>query len=340
MKKRILITGASGTVGINTINNLIDNKDVELTLFDLNTPRAKKRLKPYRDKARIVWGDISEKNALIPACMNQDVVIHLAAIIPPMAEDYPPLAYKVNVIGTKNLIDLLEMLSPQAHIIYASSVAVYGDRLKNPWISTTDPLKPSEGDEYGKTKIIAENLIRASSLTWTIMRLSAVFGVKNHKISKMLFHMPLDTPIEIITPEDAGRAFARAALNTDKIKNRIFNLGGGEKARILYKDFLDRSFRIFGLGGLDFPPQAFAKRNFHCGYFKDSNELEAILHFQQDDIETYFKRVEASVTIIQKFFTYLFHKMIKASLLKKSEPLKALKNGDKKLMKRFFGLTD
>ncbi len=337
MKTKVLLTGASGTVGYNTLKKLVEDQDLEITVFDLKTPHAKKKLKPFKDKINIIWGDISNKDHLLQATVDQDIVIHLAAIIPPAADNYPPLTYKVNVLGTKNLIELLEIFSPNAHIIHASSVAVYGDRIKNPWIRTTDPIKESPGDIYARTKIIAEKIVQSSKLTWTIFRLSAVFGARNHKINKLLFHMPLSTPIEIITPEDAGRAFAYATKHLDSLRNKVFNLGGGEKCRIIYKDFLDRSFQIFGLGKLDFPPQAFALQNFHCGYFADSKELIDILHFNEDTIDTYFEKVAQSVSPAQRFFTRLFHKMIKASLLKKSEPLRAIKKRDKKLINHFFG---
>ncbi len=337
MKTRVLLTGATGTVGYNTLLNLINQKNLDITVFDLKTPHARKKLKPFKDRVNIIWGDISNKDHLIPATVDQDIVLHLAAIIPPAADNYPPLAYKVNVLGTKNLVDLLEILSPNAHIIHASSVAVYGDRIKNPWIKTTDPVQESPGDIYARTKIIAEKLITSSRLTWTIFRLNAVFGIGNHKISKLLFHMPLSTPIEIITPQDAGRAFAYAINHLDKLGGRIFNLAGGEKCRIIYKDFLERSFELFGLGKLNFPPDAFARQNFHCGYYVDSHELIDILNFNQDTIETYFEKVAKGISPMQRLFTRMFHRIIKASLLKKSEPLRALKKKDSRLIRHFFG---
>ncbi len=41
-----------------------------------------------------------------------------------------------------------------------------------------------------------------------------------------MFHMPLNTPMEITTAEDTGRAFAKALVNFDKLEGSIFNLGG------------------------------------------------------------------------------------------------------------------
>jgi nucleoside-diphosphate-sugar epimerase len=92
------------------------------------------------------------------------VVIHLAAIIPPLADKKPRLAQKVNVNGTKNLMECLEEFSPKTFFLHASSISVYGDRIKNPWIKVSDHLSPSDRDEYALTKIEAEKIIASSEL--------------------------------------------------------------------------------------------------------------------------------------------------------------------------------
>ncbi len=335
---KILVTGAAGTVGLQTVKNLIKLlPSAQIIAFDLPTKKNKKHLKPLANKIQTVWGDLRKFQILNQITRNLNYVIHLAAIIPPLADKNPKLAYQVNVKGTERLIKALKRNSPDAMIIYSSSVAVYGDRIKNPWIKTTDQLKPSFGDYYALTKIEAENLIRQSGLKWTIFRVSAVFGIKNHKLGAIMFHMPLDTPIEFITPQDAGRAFAKAVIYSNQLQNRIFNLGGGENCRIIYKDFLQKNFEIYGLGKLKYPSQAFAQVNFHCGYYADGQQLEEILHFRQDTIDSYFNQLEQHITETQKFFTTLFSPIIKRILLWKSEPLKAFRQGKTEGILRFFG---
>src|SRR5690625_7664771 len=93
----------------------------------------------------------------------------------------------------KNLVSCLEELSPDAFLLYSSSVGIYGDRLDNPYISIDDPIPYPELDEYSKTKVDAESIIKESDLDWSIFRLSAIMG--KHKMSKLLFHMPLETSI-------------------------------------------------------------------------------------------------------------------------------------------------
>ena len=337
-RKRILITGASGTVGLAIIKQLVEsNNDYDITAFDLKNRKSQKILNKYKSKIDLQWGDISNIGDVEKVCINKDVVMHLAAIIPPLADKKPGLAKRVNIDGTKNIIASLELFSPAAFLLYASSISVYGDRIENPNIRVGDELQASEGDYYAITKLEAEAALRASRLEWSIFRLTFISGVKNHKISPLMFHQPLPTQLELATPEDTARAFIHTIEKKYELMGQTFNLGGGEQCRIRYDTFLSRMFKIYGLGKVNFPKHAFAKKNFHCGFYMDGDILENILHFRQDSVESYFSKVKKAIPEIQRFLTTLFCPAIKRSLLNKSDPLKAFKKNNLLLMHRFFG---
>ncbi len=338
MKKiRVLITGASGNVGYEALKQMAAQTDrFDITVFDLENPKSEKLFSPYRDIIEIKYGDITIKDDTSEICKNKDYVIHLAALIPPKADELPELAKKINTDGTRNLVENLQAFSPDAFLAYSSSVSVYGDRVKDPYIYVTDQLNPSPGDYYAPTKIAAEEIIMNSGLNWTIFRLSAIMGANNHKISSLMFHMPLDTPVEITTPEDTARAFVNAADKKGQLNKRIFNLGGGEKNRIIYRDLLAENFKIFGLGKFDLPEKAFAEKNFHCGYYADGDALEKIVRFRKDTIQTYLQKVKEAVPDIQRFATKLVAPIAKKMILKQSEPWEAFRNNDKDKMNQYF----
>jgi len=333
-----LLTGASGTVGYEVLKQLCEVKTkYNVTIFDIKSSKTIKKFKPFKEEIDIVYGDISNETDLIKACYDKDIVIHLAAIIPPLADEKPALSYQVNVSGTKNLIKLIELHSPNAFFLYSSSISVYGDRLNNPMITINDKLNPSQGDKYAKTKILAENIVQNGKLDWSIFRLTAVMG--GHKISKLMFHQPLNTSLEIASPADTARAFINAIDKQAQLSKKIFNLGGGENCRIIYDDFLSRSFKIYGLGKFNFPQKTFAEKNFHCGYYEDGNVLDNILSFRKDTLSNYFDKEKSKVSNFIKSIISIFNKPIKKYLQRQSEPLAAYVNKDRKLIQHYF-MTD
>lgn len=338
-KKTVLLTGAAGAVGVETLRELVRRKDqYTVRALEVRNKRTEKSLRSFRDDVEIIWGDLTDRASFEAQVIGVDAVIHLAAIIPPLADQQPALAERVNVQGTRNLIKALQQFSPQAFLLYSSSVSVYGDRVANPWIRVTDPLCPSEGDYYAVTKIRAEQLVKDSGLAWSIFRLTGIFN-PHQKIDPLFFHMPLNTCIEMATTRDTGYALAQALEHQVELQGRTFNLGGGEACRVVYRDLLNGCFARTGLGEVDFPAEAFAEQNFHCGYFADSDDLERILHFQRDSFKDYLDWYEQYVPPARKRLARWLRHAIKQQLLRRSEPYAALRRHDEKLIRRFFRQT-
>ncbi|MFA5816993.1 MAG: NAD-dependent epimerase/dehydratase family protein [Bacteroidales bacterium] len=192
-----------------------------------------------------------------------------------------------------------------------------------------------DGDEYAQTKIRAENIVRKSRLKWSIFRLPAIMGPQT-RMDPLFFNMPLDTSLEIATAGDTGFALVEAVYHQEDIKGRTFNLSGGEKCRTTYRDFLTQVFAAMGLRNMNLPENAFAQKNFHCGNYADSDQLEEILHFQQDSLEDYYKILKNKNTGFSKALLSLFPVLIKLFLLNKSEPLRARRKKNNGQFKRFF----
>lgn len=336
MKKQILLTGATGTVGKEALKQLCSHPAYEISVMCRASSKNKKILHPYLNQIKLIHIDLSDQKEMEKLEGSFDTVIHLAAIIPPLADEMPALTHKVNFEGTKNLIERLEITSPNCFFMFSSSIAVYGDRLLTPDISVNDTLPKHEEDAYAQSKIDTEPIIMNSKLDWTIFRLTAIMGVKNHKMTGLMFHMPLATPIEIAMPEDTARAFTNGVEKRAELKNKVFNLAGGPSCRTTYEEFLGINFRINGLGAVDFPAKTFAEKNFHCGNYIDGDDLENITHFRKHSLEDYTRLNEEAISGIQKFFASILKRPIKYFMRRQSLPLKAHKNKDKALMERFF----
>ena len=336
MKMHILLTGATGTVGKEALMQLCSQSLYQISVLCRDSAKTRKCLQPFASKINRIHIDLSNPVQLKNLEGEFDVVIHLAAVIPPLANEQPKLTHKVNFSGTKNLIERLEIISPDCFFMFSSSIAVYGDRLLTPNISVNDVLPNHEEDAYAQSKIDTETIIMNSKLDWTIFRLTAIMGVKNHKMTGLMFHMPLATPMEIAMPEDTARAFTNGVEKRAELKNKAFNLAGGPSCRTTYEEFLGINFRINGLGAVDFPPKTFAEKNFHCGNYIDGDDLENITHFRKHSLEDYTRLNEEAIPGIQKFFTSILKSAIKYFMRRQSLPLKAYKNNDKELIERFF----
>jgi nucleoside-diphosphate-sugar epimerase len=334
--KKILLTGPTGSVGFQTLLKLLSSKDeFEITVLELKNRYTIKKLKPFKKNLRVIWGDITDKTDTERAVAGNDIIIHTAAMIPPEADEHIEQAEKVNVGGTMNLIKAINESDPESFMIYTSSISVYGDRVKDPEILMTDKISPSPGDYYAQTKIQAENLIKQELKNFTIFRLSAVMDPKM-KLDPLFFHMPLNTSLEIVTSADVGTALVNACRKPEVLNERTFNLGGGKACRIVYEDFLTETFNIFGLRKAKFPPYAFAEKNFHCGFYKDSSRLDRLLHFQKHSLEDYYEQMRKQMNPVLRLLTGIFKSSVIKNLLKRSDPYKAYINKNIERINHFF----
>jgi threonine 3-dehydrogenase len=128
MTNTILITGASGEMGHGLIAHLAESNRVRIVALDLHPLSDSLRAKCFQT----VTGDILDSGVLesLSTRYNFDTIYHLAALLSTRSERQPPLAHRVNVNGTLNL---LEIAVTQSHLqgreikfVYPSSIAVYG----------------------------------------------------------------------------------------------------------------------------------------------------------------------------------------------------------------------
>ncbi len=336
-KLKVLLTGAGGHIGRCALDLLMEKKNTfDIRVFDLDTPKNREYFGRYGDDLEVYLGDISSPIDLVSPVTGVDAVIHMASVIPPLASDRPDLVDSVNIKGTKNLVVALEHYAPRAFLMFASSVAVYGDRFLNPFIKVTDQVNPVSDDHYGAGKVLMEQAIISSSLQWTIFRLSAIMGAGNHMMSGLMFRMPLEQLFEICTPKDTARAFVNGLSRLEELTGKIFNLGGGPQCTTTYRTFLENNFRIYGLGEFDFPRIAFATQNYHCGYYEDGDHLEELLHFRRDTLKDYYRQLQDSIPLAQRLATQAVSRLVKSYLLHLSRPYQAVKECDKEAMKFFF----
>ena len=164
---KVLITGGTGFIGKNLAPHLLE-KGLDVYILarhqnSLNIP-----------KAEFIPCDILDTEKLNTALKDKDIVFHLAASTDEKLP-YDDL-YRVNVIGTKNVLDAC-LKNNIKHLIFTSTIGVLGPTSKE-GAKEEDPYNPQTA--YEKSKCEAEKLVLSYyekfKLPVTILRPTMVYG--------------------------------------------------------------------------------------------------------------------------------------------------------------------
>ena len=152
---KVLVTGSRGFVGKELVIAL-KKTGFEVREFDLS-----------------LGNDLSDEKQCEEAAKGNEIVFHLAAVL----DEESPLLHKVNVEGTKNILEA----SAKARVkqfVFLSSVGVHGKAKSI--VSEESPLMPETA--YEKTKAEAEKIVLEFQETMfvTIIRSALILGANNY----------------------------------------------------------------------------------------------------------------------------------------------------------------
>lgn len=285
---RVLLTGAFGNVGTSALGELLE-RDHEVRCFDLDTRANRRAARRLSGRAEVVWGDLRCPEEVAAAVQGQEVVVHLAFVIPKLSatgvgsEDRPDWAQAINVGGTHNLLEAMRVLPSPPRILFASSYHVYGRTQDQPPPRTvSDPVRPVE--HYSRHKVLCEAMVRESGLEWTIFRLSATLPIRI-ELDPGMFDVPLDNRMEFSHTRDVGLAIANA-LERDEVWGRTWLIGGGPNCQYTYRQIVSRTLEAMGVGML--PEEAFGSVPF-CTDWVDTAASQLLLDYQRRDLSDYLQ---------------------------------------------------
>lgn len=286
--KKILVTGAGGVVGIHVIKYLLTEGKYEITALDLKSKPAMQRLKKYRRRVNIIFGDVCNKVLMDALVKGHDVVINLASVMPPFSDMKKGLSDAIDYEGCANIVRAIEENNPKCHLFFASTTSMYKDTV-NPTVKSKIVL--GEYDYFSASKLKAENLIKKKLKNYTIYRIPLVLS--NPIKEKMVLHGKWKAEMDVITKEDAAYAFVKGIEYTKELNKKTFNLAMEETViyKNLFKKLLSMSsvwFRIkFWLYRL------FVVNNYYSPVCKDKNDLEEIIHYRNDSLSSYYRRMRS-----------------------------------------------
>ncbi|MEK6973438.1 MAG: NAD(P)-dependent oxidoreductase [archaeon] len=181
--KKILITGADGFIGKALCEKFSEEGFyvIALVLNKNNVAHTGKM-----PGIKIIEADITKKGLVEKIAEDFDFCIHLAGISDVnIAEENPLLTRKVNVLGTKNILQACAKLKCKG-IIFASTNKVYGKIKK-----TAHEKSMLNGKTiYAKTKIRAEKEVRdfckKNGLSAIIARQTNIYGRADLNIKRLI----------------------------------------------------------------------------------------------------------------------------------------------------------
>ncbi|MDI6860823.1 MAG: NAD(P)-dependent oxidoreductase [Caldisericia bacterium] len=315
---KVLVTGGFGNIGKYVVEELI-NRKLSVRILDLKTKKNLKLSKRLKG-IEIYWGDITNRSDVINALKDINVVVHLAFIIPKISSTnfdinkQPKLAEKINIYGTKNLIECMKEVKSTDKIIFTSSVHVYGiTQHLPPPRKVDDELNPN--DLYSYHKLLCEKMLKESNLKYIIMRLGAsiTLDLKIVNFIRDLFEIPLDNRIEYVHPKDIAVAIANA-IERDDLWYKTFNIGGGKSCQYLYKDFVSKILDAIGIGM--FEETLFCKEYFAVD-FLDTEESEKLLNYQKRNLNDYINDLKKALSY-RKYLIKIFKPIIRYYIISKS----------------------
>lgn len=166
---KILLTGGAGYVGSAVLRWLMKHGHDPIAYDDLSTGNRA----AVPDPERLVVGDILDQAKLEETIRTHSIesVMHFAAVASvPESIAQPELYWRVNVLGTKSLLDAMLACGAKT-IVFSSTAATFAFTEKMP-ITEDSPQVPQT--PYGTTKLACEWIIKgyahAYDMGYTILR--------------------------------------------------------------------------------------------------------------------------------------------------------------------------
>lgn len=218
-KRKILVTGHLGFIGSAVVRNL---RAAGHDVWGID----KRGDSDDRSLAADLLDSRETGEAISRIGSDIQVVIHMAALA---HGEKPPSNWSMfdfNVTITRNMIDGVRHMKP--HIIFLSSVAVYGedDRPGPVGVNTV----PRPASEYGLSKLVCEKLVSDSRMTkYDILRIAPVYDSTHLQDVSKRVYLPGVRGIKMRILPQPYHSLCHIDLVGDVIRDCVLRADSGER---------------------------------------------------------------------------------------------------------------
>lgn len=223
----VALTGATGFVGGHVLDALRRAGVARRVLV-----RAAGRLDSAGDGEEIVLGSLEDEIALRGLVRGSATVIHLAGVVRAgRAAEFQ----RANAAGTGRLVAAMLAAAPTARLVHVSSLAAAGPSAA-PAGRAPQEL-PTPVSAYGRSKLAAEEVVRASGLAWVILRPPAIYGPGDRDVLQFF-----KLAARGVVPLPAGERWVTVAHVADVVRavlaachvgsGEVFHLGEPQPRRL------------------------------------------------------------------------------------------------------------
>jgi len=251
---KVLITGVAGFIGSSLADRLIEYKNEVIGIDDFSPtydPQIKHRyIETVRESKLFTMyeADICNKEVIYDIFEKEhpEVVVHLAAragVRPSL--NNPEEYYRINIIGSQNILDACRDFKP-SHLVFASSSSVYGGSKAIPYSETDPVMFPIS--PYAVTKRTNELQAHVYSSIYgvniTLLRFFTVYGPRQrpdmgiHKFTKQIIE---GKPVVLFGDGTSARDYTYIDDILDGLiksierpfRYEIFNLGESRTTKLI-----------------------------------------------------------------------------------------------------------
>lgn len=304
--KKVLVTGAAGTIGLQVIKYLLSEGKYEITALDLKNSQNNQKLKKYRKRINIVLGDVGDRVLVEALVKDFDIIIHLAGVTQVLANMKKDLAMEIDYKGCENLVRAINYYNPNCHLFFASTTALYKNKQD---VTVKSLVKLDPYDYYAYYKKRCEDLIKEKLKNYTIYRFPLVLSLVKESL---IINGRRNDEIEWISKEDAAYSFVQGIAFKDTLNRKIFNVC--EENLLEYKMLLIHILEDYGLSWKYIFSRLFIDHvsyNYRC---LDKDNLNKIINYRTDNLDNYYRRLRLSGKK-RRFAKMLGHLMVKGNIL-------------------------